>query len=79
MFPQDIEASYDYFHDINDPTPDKYDGSNPDSHGTKCAGVIGMVKSNGYCGVGVAYESNIGGMKNCTIISGNKFIIKYYH
>ena len=56
-----MNASYDYIHDDNDPTPDEY-GSTPDSHGTKCAGVIGMAKNNRQCGVGVAYESNIGGM-----------------
>ena len=39
----------------SDPTP-----TGADSHGTKCAGVIAMGK-NSYCGVGVAFESKIGG------------------
>ena len=32
-----------------------------DSHGTSCAGIIAMEKSNEVCGVGVAYESLITG------------------
>ena len=31
-------------------------------HGTRCAGEIAMVANNKKCGVGVAYNSNIGGM-----------------
>ena len=59
---QDARASYDYIHYDSDPTPDNYYSDDPDSHGTECAGVIGMAKSNRYCGVGVAHEANIGGM-----------------
>ena len=32
-----------------------------DTHGTNVVGVIGMEKSNGVCGVGVAYNSHITG------------------
>ena len=56
-------ASYDYVHYDNNPTPDHYGGDEPDEHGTNCAGEIAMVKDNGQCGVGVAYESNLGGIK----------------
>ena len=35
-----------------------------DSHGTSCAGIIAMEKSNDLCGVGVAYRSIITG-KSC--------------
>ena len=59
---QDSIASFDYIHYRRDPTPDVYGGDDPDSHGTKCAGIIGMAKNNEYCGVGVAYESSIGGV-----------------
>ena len=34
------------------------------SHGTRCAGEIAAAGNNSVCGVGVAYEANIGGMNN---------------
>ena len=34
---------------------------NRDNHGTSCAGIVAMVKSNNVCGVGIAYESQIAG------------------
>lgn len=30
-------------------------------HGTRCAGEVAAVAFNNYCGVGVAYNSSIGG------------------
>lgn len=30
-------------------------------HGTRCAGEIAMVANNEFCGVGIAYNSKIGG------------------
>lgn len=33
------------------------------SHGTKCAGIIAMEKNNDKCGVGVAFNAHITGMK----------------
>ena len=59
---KDSSASWDFLSDDNDPTPANY-GSDPDSHGTSCAGEIAMVKDNNKCGVGVAYDSKIGGKK----------------
>ena len=47
----------------SDPTPDRYFGDVIDDHGTSCAGEIGMAKSNGRCGAGVAHECNLGGLK----------------
>ena len=32
-----------------------------DSHGTSVAGQIAMVRDNGYCGVGVAYDAKYAG------------------
>ena len=61
MFLQDSSVSYDYYNRDYDPTPDEYFGDEPDSHGTMCAGVIGMAKSNARCGVGVAHHARIGG------------------
>ena len=64
MLSQDTEASRDLVHHDSDPTPDRsYDGADPDRHGTNCAGIVGMVKSNSNCGVGVAYNAKIGGIK----------------
>ena len=50
-------------HHDDDPTPDSYNGKFPHHHGTNCAGEVGMAKSNGNCGVGVAYNAKIGGIK----------------
>ena len=61
MLPQDSAASWDFAHGDGDPTPDKYTGDEPDSHGTSCAGEVGMAKDNSHCGVGVAYNARIGG------------------
>ena len=33
------------------------------SHGTRCAGEIAMIANNGICGVGIAYNAHIGGIK----------------
>ena len=60
---QDSLASYDYIHYDSNPSPDHYYGDEPDEHGTSCAGEIAMVKDNGRCGVGVAYESGLGALK----------------
>ena len=49
--------------DDGDLTPDRYFGPQIDSHGTSCAGEIGMAKSNGRCGAGVAHDCNLGGLK----------------
>lgn len=46
-------------HDTN-PFPESRKGVR-DSHGTHCAGVVGMEKGNSKCGVGVAYNSFITG------------------
>ncbi len=35
----------------------------PDHHGTRCAGVMAMARSNGVCGVGVAYKSGVAGIR----------------
>ena len=55
---QDSSASHDFVHYDSDPTPD-YDADEPNTHGTECAGVVGM-STNNYCGVGVAHDANIG-------------------
>ncbi|XP_033109451.1 proprotein convertase subtilisin/kexin type 5-like [Anneissia japonica] len=54
-------ASYDY--NDNDPNPiPRYDSLNKNNHGTRCAGVVSM-GNNTICGIGVAYEAKIGGIR----------------
>ena len=74
MKTQDSQASHDFIHYDSDPTPDVNDDE-PNSHGTECAGVVGM-KQNSIFGVGVAYNTSIGcesaesfkGSDTCTYI-----------
>ncbi|ELU12894.1 hypothetical protein CAPTEDRAFT_52595, partial [Capitella teleta] len=45
----------------NDPMPDTSSADN--SHGTRCAGEVAAKADNGKCGVGIAYNANIGGVR----------------
>ena len=56
----DPDASTDINDNDNDPMP-KNNGDN--KHGTRCAGEVAAVAFNEYCGVGVAYNSSIGGVR----------------
>ena len=38
--------------------------TNSPSHGTSVAGIVGAAKDNDICGVGIAYEVNLGGNIN---------------
>ena len=64
----DIEANYDpkastdLNDDDDDPQP-RYDPTNENKHGTRCAGEIAMVANNSMCGVGIAYNAKIGGVR----------------
>ena len=51
-------GSYDFNDDTDEPKPRLSD----DRHGTRCAGEIAAVR-NGVCGVGVAYNAKIGGLR----------------
>uniref|UniRef100_A0A0N5BWI2 P/Homo B domain-containing protein n=1 Tax=Strongyloides papillosus TaxID=174720 RepID=A0A0N5BWI2_STREA len=53
-------ASYDFNDDDNDPLP-RMDDFN--KHGTKCAGIIAMIANNTKCGVGVAFNAKVGGIR----------------
>lgn len=58
----DPDASYD----VNDGDPDpqpRYTQLNDNRHGTRCAGEVAAVADNDICGVGVAYNSRIGGVR----------------
>uniref|UniRef100_A0AAZ3SCX2 P/Homo B domain-containing protein n=1 Tax=Oncorhynchus tshawytscha TaxID=74940 RepID=A0AAZ3SCX2_ONCTS len=55
-------ASYDM--NDNDPNPEtQYSLTRPRRHGTRCAGVVAAVANNGMCGVGVAHQAKIGGVR----------------
>ena len=47
---------YDFIEGDLDPS------SNNPWHGTSVGGIIGSVKDNDVCGVGIAYEVNLGGV-----------------
>lgn len=55
-------ASSDLNDNDDDPFP-RYDPTDENKHGTRCAGEIAMSANNKYCGVGVAYNSKIGGVR----------------
>lgn len=56
----DTRASYDINSGDDNPTPQD-NGEN--KHGTRCAGEIAAEAGNEYCGVGVAYNASIGGVR----------------
>jgi len=58
----DPQASWDVNQNDDDPTP-RYDMSNSNRHGTRCAGEVSASANNSICGVGVAYNSRIGGVR----------------
>ncbi|XP_057306500.1 PC3-like endoprotease variant B [Hydractinia symbiolongicarpus] len=57
----DQKASYDFNDMDSDPKPRDSDPDN--CHGTRCAGEIAAAANNSICGVGVAYDANIGGVR----------------
>uniref|UniRef100_A0AC35TMJ7 Collagen n=1 Tax=Rhabditophanes sp. KR3021 TaxID=114890 RepID=A0AC35TMJ7_9BILA len=54
------EVSYDFNDDDKDPLC-RMDDFN--KHGTKCAGIVGMVANNTKCGVGIAFNAKIGAIR----------------
>ncbi|KAM4748417.1 proprotein convertase subtilisin/kexin type 6 [Rhinophrynus dorsalis] len=64
----DLIQNYDPLasHDVNgedqDPSP-RYDSSNENKHGTRCAGEVAASANNSYCIVGIAYNAKIGGIR----------------
>ncbi|XP_071965547.1 furin-1-like [Antedon mediterranea] len=55
-------ASYDFIDWDDDPLP-KYTKRKDNNHGTRCAGEVAMQANNSICGVGIAYNSKIGGIR----------------
>ena len=70
-FPFYVSREPSIHHQVNDLDLDATGDSNSafpgvvagkrEAHGTSCAGIIAMEKSNNKCGVGVAYQSSITG------------------
>lgn len=58
---QDALASYDVNDQDDDPTP-RYDYTDENRHGTRCAGEVAAIFNNSLCIVGIAYNAHIGGM-----------------
>ncbi|KAJ8914185.1 hypothetical protein NQ315_015958 [Exocentrus adspersus] len=58
----DPEISWDCNEDDDDPLP-RYEITKSNSHGTRCAGEVAMTANNGKCGVGIAFNAKIGGVK----------------
>jgi len=58
----DEKASYDVNNLDHDPQP-RYDMLDSNRHGTRCAGEVAAVANNNFCGVGIAYDSKIGGVR----------------
>jgi hypothetical protein len=54
----DLSLCYSVITNTNDITPLFYD-----DHGTSCAGEIAMIRDNGVCGTGVAYNTRVGGFQ----------------
>ncbi|XP_066499256.1 proprotein convertase subtilisin/kexin type 5b isoform X2 [Hoplias malabaricus] len=58
----DNHASYDVNGNDLDPMP-RYDVSNENKHGTRCAGEVAASANNSHCTVGIAYNAKIGGVR----------------
>ncbi|MED6291673.1 Proprotein convertase subtilisin/kexin type 5 [Characodon lateralis] len=58
----DPQASYDVNSNDLDPMP-RYDATNENKHGTRCAGEVAAAANNSHCIVGIAYNARIGGVR----------------
>lgn len=62
----DLKENYDPLAstDINGNDADPMPQDNGDNkHGTRCAGEVAASANNGYCGIGIAYNASIGGVR----------------
>lgn len=57
---KDAKASYDVNDRDDDPTP-RYEYTDENRHGTRCAGEVAAISNNSLCIVGIAYNARIGG------------------
>lgn len=58
----DAKASYDVNDRDDDPTP-RYEYTDENRHGTRCAGEVAAISNNSLCIVGIAYNARIGGIR----------------
>ncbi|XP_075416639.1 proprotein convertase subtilisin/kexin type 5 isoform X2 [Tenrec ecaudatus] len=58
----DALASFDVNGNDLDPMP-RYDASNENKHGTRCAGEVAAAANNSHCTVGIAFNAKIGGVR----------------
>ena len=58
----DFGASYDINENDFDPLP-RYTYNDVNNHGTRCAGEVAALPNNGICGVGVAFNAKLGGIR----------------
>ncbi|KAK9523367.1 hypothetical protein VZT92_019778 [Zoarces viviparus] len=58
----DPHASFDVNGNDMDPMP-RYDATNENKHGTRCAGEVAAAANNSHCIVGIAYNARIGGVR----------------
>uniref|UniRef100_A0A6I8NZU5 Proprotein convertase subtilisin/kexin type 5 n=1 Tax=Ornithorhynchus anatinus TaxID=9258 RepID=A0A6I8NZU5_ORNAN len=58
----DAQASFDVNANDFDPMP-RYDASNENKHGTRCAGEVAAAANNSHCTVGIAFNAKIGGVR----------------
>nr|CAG4646109.1 EOG090X02T5 [Macrothrix elegans] len=58
----DHEASFDFNDNDDDPMP-RYDETDSNRHGTRCAGEVAAISNNSICAVGVAFNARIGGVR----------------
>uniref|UniRef100_A0AC34G6W8 Uncharacterized protein n=1 Tax=Panagrolaimus sp. ES5 TaxID=591445 RepID=A0AC34G6W8_9BILA len=56
----DPRSSFDLNDNDNDPMPSPNEDN---KHGTRCAGEVAMVANNGICGVGIAWNAKIAGVR----------------
>ncbi|KAK3881522.1 hypothetical protein Pcinc_014041 [Petrolisthes cinctipes] len=60
------EVSYSVVQDgqpLDDPSPRLDPPAYTNSHGTYCTGIVAAVANNSVCGVGIAYEARVGGVR----------------
>ncbi|KAL3074976.1 hypothetical protein niasHS_014421 [Heterodera schachtii] len=58
----DPDASYDVNDRDEDPTP-RYEYTDENRHGTRCAGEVASIFNNSLCIVGIAFNARIGGIR----------------
>ncbi|KAG8193100.1 hypothetical protein JTE90_013860 [Oedothorax gibbosus] len=61
----DLAQNYDKYAsmDINDQDDDPSPRDDMKQHGTRCAGEVAATANNEFCGVGIAYNASIGGVR----------------